>query len=508
MKVNMPVTGHEVDYEDDMLIVSRTDLHGNLVYANRDFIRISGFTEEELIGKPHHIVRHPDMPPAAFEDLWRTLKSGKPWSGMVKNRCKNGDHYWVEANVTPVFESGQIVGYLSVRTKPSRQRVEQAETLYARMREGRARGTVLRAGRVIEPSLVRRLNLLRLAHERVSLRSKFMLIGLLLLVPLLLALGLLGQGLMRDVAVTRMEQVGLQIHGQMRQLLPELQKHRGLAGLAATGNADAKNQLASIEKRIDSILRRVDEEVRLHPEVRAAERWREVGNEWTSLLSDMPSLDPAKSFARHTDVIEHALDMMRDLANNSGLVLDPDPASYHVMNAAVLNAMDLAEHMGRARGFGAQMITRGQVDTAGRTELLEVLVGATAHRESIEQSFGYAALADPSLSDRLAGEAAAMAAAVQNFSRLAHDKVLLPAKPEIAGPEFFAAGSQAVDAVYVFYDKSVGMLDGLLAARVRGYQVHAAWLIGGTLALFVLGVAVAWLFVRTTVRSLGEAVAR
>ena len=130
MKVNLPVTGVEHELKEGEFIVSTTDLKGITTYANEAFIRISGFSQEELIGKSHNVVRHPDMPPAAFADLWATLKAGKSWMGIVKNRCKNGDHYWVDAYVTPMFEHGQIVGYQSVRVKPSRDDVERAEKLY------------------------------------------------------------------------------------------------------------------------------------------------------------------------------------------------------------------------------------------------------------------------------------------------------------------------------------------------------------------------------------------
>ena len=93
MKTNLPVTGVERDYPDDANILSTTDPKGRITYANAEFVEVSGFSEGELLGKSHNIVRHPDMPPAAFENLWSCLKSGKPWMGIVKNRVKNGDHY-------------------------------------------------------------------------------------------------------------------------------------------------------------------------------------------------------------------------------------------------------------------------------------------------------------------------------------------------------------------------------------------------------------------------------
>nr|WP_282100122.1 methyl-accepting chemotaxis protein [Thauera aromatica] len=138
MKINLPVTDNELQLHDGEDIVSRTDLRGVITYINDAFVRISGFTETELIGSAQNIVRHPDMPPEAFEDLWRTLKAGKPWSGVVKNRCRNGDFYWVMAKVTPIREGGHITGYLSVRTRPSRQQIEAAAALYRDIRAGKA----------------------------------------------------------------------------------------------------------------------------------------------------------------------------------------------------------------------------------------------------------------------------------------------------------------------------------------------------------------------------------
>jgi methyl-accepting chemotaxis protein len=138
MKVNMPITNNEIELKETTTIVSATDLKGIITSVNRDFIEFSGYTEKELIGHSHNIVRHPDMPPAAFADLWQTMKAGKPWTGIVKNRCKNGDYYWVEANVTPLRENGDVVGYMSVRNKPTLKQIEQAQALYRAINEGRA----------------------------------------------------------------------------------------------------------------------------------------------------------------------------------------------------------------------------------------------------------------------------------------------------------------------------------------------------------------------------------
>ncbi|NEX22606.1 PAS domain S-box protein [Thiorhodococcus mannitoliphagus] len=138
MRTNLPVTDNEHVMRDDQLIVSRTDLKGRITDFNRDFLDISGFTETELMGAPQNIIRHPDMPAAAFKDMWDTIKAGKPWTGLVKNRCKNGDFYWVEANVSPERKHGQTTGYISVRRKPSQEQIAKAEATYARLRAGKS----------------------------------------------------------------------------------------------------------------------------------------------------------------------------------------------------------------------------------------------------------------------------------------------------------------------------------------------------------------------------------
>src|SRR5690625_73468 len=126
MRINTPVTQREFFFPPEQTLVSVTDLKGRIVYCNPAFAVVSGFERNEMMGQPHNIIRHPDMPKEAYRDLWSTIRSGRPWCAPIKNRRKDGDHYWVIANATPIRRDGQIVGYLSVRTAPSREQVAQA----------------------------------------------------------------------------------------------------------------------------------------------------------------------------------------------------------------------------------------------------------------------------------------------------------------------------------------------------------------------------------------------
>jgi len=186
MRVNLPVTHVERHLADNEYIVSKTDLKGRITYINRPFMEISGFTESELMGQSHNIIRHPDMPPEAFADMWNTLQQGKAWRGLVKNRCKSGDHYWVEANANPIWEEGQIVGYMSLRTKPTRLQIDQADRVYQQIQTGAARGIAISEGRAVRAGLLGKLFSLR----HLSIRARLMMTGMVLALVMLASTGL------------------------------------------------------------------------------------------------------------------------------------------------------------------------------------------------------------------------------------------------------------------------------------------------------------------------------
>ncbi len=142
MRVNLPLSGREVSVGENANILSTTDPRGRITYVNPDFVDISGYSESELLGEQHNLLRHPDMPTDAFAHLWTCIGAGRSWLGMVKNRCENGDHYWVSAFITPVSRDGKIVEYQSVRTKPQAEQIRAAEALYARLRDDRAPRTL------------------------------------------------------------------------------------------------------------------------------------------------------------------------------------------------------------------------------------------------------------------------------------------------------------------------------------------------------------------------------
>jgi aerotaxis receptor len=177
MRTNLPVTQHEYQFPGTETLLSTTDTASHISYANAAFMRTSGYSTEELIGQPHNLVRHPDMPVEAFADMWRSLKEGQSWTALVKNRRQDGDHYWVRANAAPMRRNGQLAGYLSVRTKPSRAEVEATEALYRRFKEGHASGLAFHCGLVVRTGVMRWASALQLLPTAWRVRLPLLGVG-------------------------------------------------------------------------------------------------------------------------------------------------------------------------------------------------------------------------------------------------------------------------------------------------------------------------------------------
>ena len=272
MHGNQPDSGHEFILRDEHLIISQTDCAGRIVFVNPDFVEVSGFSEAEAIGQPHNILRHPDMPRAVFADFWRDITAGRPWVGLLKNRRKNGDFYWVEAHVSPLRDGNRVVGYMSLRRKASREQVAAAEADYAALRDPTRNDLTFKHGKVIRH---RRLDLLfgRLIHA--ALGSKFLLASLLsAILVLLVASPLIGSHLTRllvdnarrqlthEVALlsaavsSRIESAQVEVGEHSKILLTLIGQN---AGAARPGSRHTRDTLFDNPERIAEISRYLKE---------------------------------------------------------------------------------------------------------------------------------------------------------------------------------------------------------------------------------------------------------
>jgi aerotaxis receptor len=257
MRKNLPVTNVETLLPDDEFIYSRTDLKGIIVEANEAFAEISGFSREELIDQPHNLVRHPDMPPEAFADMWRDLKAGLPWRGLVKNRRRDGGFYWVIANAAPVRENGRVTGYQSVRARPTREDIQAAEAAYRRILQG-DKSIRVEHGRVV-PNRTSAADYLARLDVQTALAG-----GFVLALSLLLSLFSLAPDALPGFAGQTLAGAGL-LYGLYflfrfrSRLLRELNRTSYYL-FALLGSGDLRPRLAS-SGRVDSlgsIMRRLD----------------------------------------------------------------------------------------------------------------------------------------------------------------------------------------------------------------------------------------------------------
>ena len=257
MKINLPITDKEYLLKDSDEIVSKTDLKGCITYINDDFVRISGFSREELIGSSHNIVRHPDMPPEAFADLWQNLKAGQAWSGYVKNRCKDGGFYWVNANSQPLYENGKIVGYTSVRNKPERAVVEQVAVAYRQIREGNPANLKIQDGKIVKPSLLAKLNFF--GNLSIKLRLSLVIAILSVLLVVIGAYGLLGMSQSNEGLRTVYEDRTVPM-GQLDQVVRGLLNNRLAIANAIMDPTDEniKKFTDEIDVNIETIIRNWD----------------------------------------------------------------------------------------------------------------------------------------------------------------------------------------------------------------------------------------------------------
>ena len=270
MRSNTPVTNVEYELRENSTIVSKTDLKGIITYANPDFVEASGFTEKELLGQPHNILRHPDMPQEVFADLWNTLKQGKPWTSLLKNRRKNGDYYWVVANIAPIYENGSLVGYMSARSKPTREQVDAHAEAYRLFKENRQGNLNIKEGKVVKRSILQKLNLFGQMSVRTRLLSLIVFLALLLLT--VGGSGLIGMRTTMDVMQKGVAN-GWAPHTQLLEVNALVQRNLFLVQNSIIKSTPENIQMSSAEFEknnieIDKILVKLDKAAQVNDKVK------------------------------------------------------------------------------------------------------------------------------------------------------------------------------------------------------------------------------------------------
>ena len=473
MRINEPVTHNEVVMKESQFLVTKTDLKGIMTFVNRDFIDISGFSRDELVGKNHNMVRHPDMPAVAFEDLWNTVKEEKPWVGMVKNRCKNGDHYWVEANVTPIMEGGRISGYMSVRNKPSRDKIAAAERLYAD----------LNAGKSLKPSLMSRLNI----FNKMKIWQKLVFVGLIFFALIFsLAFDVYLQT-DEDVVFSDKELIGVEYAKGIRKVMQNMPQHRGLSASYLNGNQSARSKLITKAGEVDSDLaelKAIDD--RLGSELGTTAELTRIIDQWNQLKPEATSLSAGESVSRHTALLGKIIDLNIEVGNSSNLILDPELDTFYLMDLIINRILQMSEKMGVVRAVGSGVIAKGTITPAQKDKILKITVLNNGFEEGIALALDSAFKANPALKSRLGSREADVKKSLKIFNAKV-ERILNGDFQNLDSTRYFGEATEAINSLFSLYDESAQSLTDLLNERVD--EVKASEL--KILSIILLGIFIA-----------------
>ncbi len=488
MKINQPVTEVENEMKPGTTIVSTTNLKGIITSANQEFVDISGFSEKELIGKNHNMVRHPDVPAAAFQDLWETIQAGKPWVGIVKNRCKNGDHYWVKANVTPVFRNGQISEYVSVRTKPSRDEISQAQILYSQINTGNLPAT----------PFLEKINF----FKKLKVSQKLMLAGLLSLLIvsfLVLRLFILGSS---EIAFSEKKILGIKYIVSVRQIMQNMPQHRGMTNAYLNGKKSLKKRILDKRKQVDenfSSLANLDKDI--GEDLKTTAELERIVSEWNELKLQAFSLPAKESFSRHTKLLEKIISFIAFVGDSSNLVLDSSIDTYYLSDILVNRIPELTEKLGRVRGLGAGVISRGGFNSGQKQKLLKLQVGTNVLGDGIKRAVTNVLSANKSLEAQLMDKANKARASIGGYDSDI-DKLLSERFSELNAIVFFDKGTAVINNSFALFDASSEVMEEILTTRINDMRTQFIYMMLVVFAIVFVVVFVSIMIVRNILSAL------
>ncbi len=484
MKINQPVSNEEIHLDTDTVIVSKTDLKGIITYVNDEFIRISGYSEAELLGKNHNIVRHPDVPAAAFQDLWDTIVAGRPWTGLVKNRARNGAFYWVQANVTPVFQNGRITEYMSVRRCISEQQKQAANELY----------DAINRGDLPKPSLGERLGFL----GRLNLTRKIMLTSIASMLVVAALLGLQVSDKLDRIASAEAEVAGLEYIQPLRELLQNLPKHRGMSNGYLSGDEGFKPRILAKQQEIEKIIATIRALEQKHgAQLQTGTRLTALIGDWKSIRQDLFKLEPKVAFSRHTTLIADLLEMIRHVSDSSGLIVDSSQSRHYLVDMLIDKIPPASEYLGQTRGMGAGVAARGEFAPGQRDRMTDLFSSARVLFNAMDSAIEALYRHDPRLKSQLQTLVRESDKHRAVFFAAVRNGMLDAERIELDPKAFFAKGSRLIDANFAIFDQVNRFLQAELGQAAEQARLAMYQTLGGSLLAMLLIGGVAFRVMRS-----------
>ncbi len=477
------MANNEVQIKDGTVLITITDKKGRINYANDAFVTFSGYSRGEIMGKEHNMLHHPDMPAAVFQELWSDVKELKPWKRLMKYRCKNGDYYWEETSLTPVYENAVPIGYMWVGYAPSREQISQAERLYRNITEGKI---------ALESSGWRdKLNFL----GRLNLKQKFVLVGFGLCLPIAILTFLLISEKNKAINFAEKELLGSELLVSVGDLLVDMGQHRGLTNMYLNGNTAVRPKILSKQKQIANDMQVLAANNQQVAEILdTSTRWQEIEQSWDVLKEAVRDSSASDSFSQHTELIATILAFVNHIGDTSNLILDPDIDSYYMMSTVVLRVPELIEKVGVFRGRMAGLMAKGTLSQTEKTKLGFELGVVRNKLESMiydtERAFAF----NESLKPMLSEEVAATSSSVDKFLDSATSIIMSTQTSNISQISFFEEGTQSIASILNLSNKVVPALTMLLQNRIDGFarSKYIALTATSIMVLLALG---AWLLI-------------
>jgi len=454
MRNNQPVTQIEHKIQADDILVSRTDLKGRIVYVNKSFCDIAGFSADELKDKAHNLVRHPDMPAAAFQDLWDTIAEEKPWTGVVKNRCKNGDYYWVVANVSPEYNaSGQMSGYISVRTEATQAQIDAADQLYRDVN----------AGKATLPSTTQCSWI-----KSLKLKSVMLMAAAVSLITLVAVGAMFVQSLVQEKNNIELRVAAVPLITAVRQVLEFVPQHRGMGNAYLQGNTALAGKLAENEQKIDGLFKSLADTASAAPFPQLLDQVTALQSQWARVKSQWKGSAANESFRLHTVVIDGLLVLASDVLHEGKLTTDSAPEIARMGEFMAKAIPRLDEYLGRLRGLGSGVAAAANVTEEQRDTLLELYVLAKLQRDhllgEVEQVVDKF---NPALRGTLSQPMLTLSTSTDQYLKLVKNDLLDATDISISSDTYFSAGSDAIAAALHLYDMMDESLTALLQTEMR-----------------------------------------
>ncbi|MDQ6967319.1 MAG: methyl-accepting chemotaxis protein [Mariprofundaceae bacterium] len=479
MRNNQPVTQTEHKMKVDDILVSRTDLKGRIVYANKAFCDIAGFSIEELTGNPHNLVRHPDMPSSAFQDLWDTISARKPWTGIIKNRCHNGDYYWVIANVSPEYHAkGNISGYISVRTAPTQAQIDAAESLYREVN----------AGKATLPSTLKVSWFKKITLKSIILAST---------VTSLITLFALGAMFINTLSNERNDSAlrvaSLPIINSVRHVLELIPQHRGMSNAYLQGNIDLDSKLSNNERKIDNLLKKLAHVPQIAQFPNLAANIHAIQQQWNHLNEQWKDLSSEQSFQLHTAIIDNLMALSSKIFREGKITTDSSIGIASLGRVVTEDIFNLNEHLGRLRGLGSGIASKGAITPAQRDIVLELYVKSKTEQSAFSHKLKHVIQTDsPNLSAKLSPKMQQLTTNSAAYLSYVKDNILDTDKITADSDQYFSIGTQAIAASFSLYDATMASLENLLAdenkAASNAYHITVSLTVFGILFSLFLNI--------------------